>query len=102
MCSLPAALVSGGGHTFAVAADPAEVPFRLPTFENSRFGVAVRNQAGEAQPMIFAPVLGRPESKMEPGAIFSFRLRAVVQPGDWFAAFRHIAVDIYRFHDYRQ
>jgi hypothetical protein len=129
MCSLPAAIVSSGGGTVALAADPQEVPFRIPSFEGSRFGVLVRNRAGEAQPALFAPVLGAPganaihtdrtdawrygkyprpaiptgpSSKMKQGEQFSFRLRLILKPGGWYPAFRHIAQNLYGFHDYRE
>lgn len=140
MCSLPATIVSSGGVSVAVAADSDELPFRIPTFGDSRFGVLLRNQSGNAQPALFAPVLGAPAekttrldlndpwrygaldmkdawrygaypppntpkgppSRMKAGELFSFRLRLVVQPGDWYSAFRHVAEKLYGFHDYRE
>ena len=63
MCSLPATIVSSGGASIAVAADSDEIPFRIPSFADSRFGVLLRNQAGNAQPALFAPVLGAPAEK---------------------------------------
>jgi hypothetical protein len=129
MCSLPAAIVSSGGATVAVAADAGEIPFRIPTFRDSRFGVLVRSREGRAQPALFAPVLGGPgknvtrmdlndpwrygaypppDSPDGPGSYrkagepLSFRLRVTVQQGDWYATFRHIAAQLYRFHDYRE
>jgi hypothetical protein len=129
MCSLPAAIVSSSGGTIAIVADPEDVPFRIPSFADSRFGVLVRNPNGQAQPGLFAPVLGspaanaarfdqtepwrygaspRPEfpvgrsSGMKSGEPFSFRLRVVLRAGGWYPTFRHIAESIYRFHDYRE
>jgi hypothetical protein len=129
MCSLPLAIVAAAGATVAVAADPAEVPFRIPSFEDSRFGVLVRNASGQAQPALFAPVLGSPgrnavsldytdarrygnhprppiptgpPSRMKAGQPFSFRLRLVVKPGGWYPLFREVAEKMYRFHDYRE
>ena len=129
MCSLPAAIVSSGGSSIAVVADPEEVPFRIPSFEDSRFGVLVRTHDGQAQPALFAPVLGSPaanaarldqtdawrygthprpqistgpSSRMKSGEAFSFQLRLVLSEGGWYPAFRHIAGNIYGFHDYRE
>lgn len=129
MCSLPMASISSGGSTIAIVADPAEVPFRIPSFEDSRFGVLLRNSNGMAQPALFAPVLGSPganavrrdqtdawrygkyprpaipigpPSQMKAGEPFSFRLRLVLKAGGWYPAFRHVAETIYGFHDYRE
>ncbi|HXN21720.1 MAG TPA: hypothetical protein VOA41_03140 [Candidatus Dormibacteraeota bacterium] len=102
MAPLPVTLVSRDRVTIGVVADPAEMPYRIPTFANSRFGVLVRNEKGQAQPMLFAPVLGTTDSHMIAGTPYQFRARFVIQPGDWFEAFRHVARDIYSFHDYRE
>ena len=67
-CPLPTTLVTRGGITTGVLADPAEYPFQpLPNFANSRFGVALRNARGLAQPMLFAPLLGGAGSQMKAG-----------------------------------
>jgi hypothetical protein len=102
MCSVPAVLAQSEGGAFGVAADPKESPFRQPTHKNSLFGVLLRNAAGKAQPMIFAPVLGLGCSKMEAGASFSFSFRLVLHPGDCLETFRYLARGLYGFHDYRE
>jgi hypothetical protein len=102
MCPVPAVMVGQGGTIASVIADPSEIPFRLPTFQNARFGVLVRNATGQAQPQIFAPVLGREASAMKPGAPFSFTFRLLVRKGDWLDAYRYVARAIFGFHDYRQ
>lgn len=102
MCPLPAVFVTERGSTFGIAADPREVPFRLPTFDNSRFGVAVRNQAGQAQPMLFAPVLGKTGSLMKAGETFEFRMRVVLHAGGWFDTYQATARSLFGFHDYRK
>jgi hypothetical protein len=102
MCSLPAVLAQPEGGTFGVAADPKESPFRQPTQNNSLFGVLLRTASGQAQPMIFAPVLGLGRSKMEAGASCSFAFRLVLNPGDCLATFRDLARGLYGFHDYRE
>ena len=101
MCPLPATFLQTGAATVGLAVDPGEVPFRLPTFENSRFGVMLRNSAGRAQPMAFAPVYGLPDSHLQPGAVIRFTTRPFVLAGDWFSAYRHLAQDVFSFHDYR-
>jgi hypothetical protein len=101
-CPIPFTLAGRGGDAIGVGADTREMPFRMPTNENSRFGVLVRNAAGEAQPMLFAPVLGGPESKMAANTSYDFTLRLIVRRGAWFNAYKHLARDLYHFRDYRE
>ena len=101
-CTLPATTVTRDGSTVAVVADPSEFPFQpLPTVANSTFGVAVRNQEGQAQPMIFAPILGGVGSKMKPSGEFDFKARLFVSKASSTEAFAQIAQRIYNFQDYR-
>jgi hypothetical protein len=102
MCSLPAVFVESASNTVGLSVDPSEAPFRLPTVDNSRFGVALRNAKGRAQPMAFVPVFGMKDSHFVPGATAKLRLRAFVRGGDWYDTYRHVAKDIFGFHDYRQ
>ena len=101
-CPLPTTLVTAGGITCGVVADPAELSFQpLPRFDNSRFGVAVRNASGHAQPMLFAPVFGGKGSDMQSGVPHTFSVRLLVHPGRCSAAYVYIARTLYGFHDYR-
>jgi len=101
-CPLPGAMVTRDGTTWSVVADPAEFPFDpLPTVENSRFGIAVRNATGAAQPILVAPVLGGAGSKLRSGENFSFTARLFAFNGDCPAAFEQMARNLYGFHDYR-
>jgi hypothetical protein len=101
MCPLPAVMVGEKGSITSLVADPSEVPFRLPTFDNSGFGVSVRNEKGNAQPEIFAPVFGQSSSKMKAGDGYHFSFRLLSRKGSWLDAYRYIAESIYHFHDYR-
>jgi len=102
-CSLPATFVRKGDVTLGVVVDAGEFPFSpLPLFENSRFGVALRNPAGEAQPMVFAPMLGGTESKRTRGQPFTFKLRLFAGTGDTTQAFEDVARRLYGFRDYRR
>ncbi len=102
-CSLPATLVRKGNVTLGVVADADELPFQpLPLLDNSRFGVALRNAAGEAQPMVFAPMLGGAESKRAPGQAFTFKLRLFAGAGDITHAYESLARRLYGFRDHRR
>lgn len=101
-CPLPTTLVTRGGVTTGVLADPAEYPFQpLPNFANSRFGVALRNQRGAAQPMLFAPLLGGAGSRMNAGESREFVLRLVVAKANLSATYERVARTIYGFADVR-
>ncbi len=101
-CSIPGTLATADGVTYGVMADPASLPFRMPTFRNNLFGVMVRNEAAQAQPMIFAPVLGGQGSQMKAGQSMSFDLLLLVRPGGWLETFEYAAREIMGFHDYRE
>jgi hypothetical protein len=101
-CPIPWVMAGAGGAAIGVGADPAEMPYRMPTISDSRFGVLVRNAGGRAQPMLFAPVLGGPESTMKTGATHEFTLRLLVRQGSWFETFKHLARSMYVFGDVRE
>jgi hypothetical protein len=102
-CSLPATFVRKGNVTLGVVADGDELPFSpLPLLDNSRFGVALRNAAGEAQPMVFAPMLGGAESKRTPGQAFTFKVRLFAGAGDITTAYETLARRLYGFRDHRR
>jgi hypothetical protein len=101
-CPIPTTLVCSGGNTLGVVADPSEYPFDpLPLAENSRFGVALRNEEGKAQPMLFAPVMGGMGSSMNVGQPFTFTMQLFTEPTDMLTAYKTIASQVYGFTDYR-
>lgn len=102
MCTIPATLVNTRNYTLGVVADPSEIPFRFTTIKNSRFGVLLRNPAGNAQPMLFAPIMGQAASQLQAGDTASFRLRLVVRKEPLFKTYEYIAQHIMGFHDYRK
>ena len=101
-CSIPGVLATADGLTYGVLADPESLPFRLPNFRNNLFGVMVRNEAAQAQPMVFAPVLGAQGSQMSAGQAMNFDLLLLVRPGGWLETFEYVAREIMGFHDYRE
>ncbi|MBI4627008.1 MAG: hypothetical protein HY736_27770 [Verrucomicrobia bacterium] len=101
-CPLPTTLVTRGGVTTGVLADPTEYPFQpLPNFANSRFGVALRNARGLAQPMLFAPLLGGAGSRMKAGDSREFVMRLVVAKAGLSATHERTARTLYGFADVR-
>lgn len=101
-CPVPSALVTVEGMSTGVVSHPKEMPFRLSTAKNSRFGIAVRNDHGLAQPVVFAPVMGGPESFMASGQPYRFSLILYADQGDWVDNFERITREIFEFHDHRR
>lgn len=101
-CPLPFAMLGVGGVSVGVGADTREMPFRMPTISDSRFGVLIRNAAGQAQPQLFAPLPGGRESAMRAGQPYTFRLRLVTRRGPWFDTYRQLARGLYDFRDVRE
>src|SRR5436309_1567298 len=53
------------------------------------------------RPVLIAPLLGGPDSKMRAGVPWQFTFRCVVRAGDWKETYSHIARDIHGFRDQR-
>lgn len=98
LCTLPGTLARVDGCTYGVMCDTWQMQFtNLPNLSNSSFGVALRNQNGEVQPMIFAPILGGSKSKMETGQEFKFGYRLIVSSASIATSCKEIAQGIYLF-----
>lgn len=97
----PMTLVNRGHISCALVADPDQIPFEWPREDRSRYGLGLRNEAGQAQPMVYSPVMGLPGSHSEGNEIIT-RFRLWVQPGDWYSAYRGIADGLFRLKDYRE
>lgn len=101
MGGLPLTLVTREGVTTGLSVDPKESPYRLPTIKNARFGVMLRNPAGQAQPAAFAPLLGQADSHFVEGQSATFAVRPLLVTGGWFNAFTEAARDLFDFGDMR-
>lgn len=101
-CTIPFVMAGIDGNAIGVGADASEIRFRMPTRADSRFGVLVRNAGGRVQPMLFAPVLGGPESRVEAGSSYAFTLRLVARRGAWFDTYKHLASTLCGFRDIRE
>jgi hypothetical protein len=98
--SIPASFVQSGGRTVSVVVDPDEMPFRLPTMSNARFGVTVRSPTATWQPAVYAPLLGGAESNRSTPHTFAVRL--FVSAEDILGSFQNLAQGLWQFRDRRQ
>jgi len=97
----PVTLMQAGSLTWAVAGDPDSTPFEFPIPARSRYGLHIRNPAGLAQPSIYGPLVGTPEAQSGPGGKLRFSFRVLVERGDWYAAYRTVADQVFGWRDYR-
>lgn len=97
---IPVVMYGKDGTSVGVAADPQEMPFRLPTIDNSRFGLLLRDGEGSLSPSVFAPIYGGEGSLRS--TPFTFGLRLFVRTGDSYDTFRHLAQTLFQFEDYRE
>lgn len=103
MATLPTTMANDGLNTIGVLAAPEHLPFQpLPTLPNSQFGIALRNERGEMQPQVFAPIPGGHGSKMQAGQVFHFSLLLVAENKDISHTYQYLAEKIFGFRDYRR
>ena len=98
---LPRAHVATAGGNIALVSDPRECRFRLPTIADSRFGFMLSLENNRLKPVLLAPLLGGPESRMQADKPWRFTYRCVVRAGDWKETYEHIARGIHGFRDQR-
>lgn len=97
-----ATFVNNGSMTEGICPAVAEIPYRYAKWNNSRFGFLLRNPAGKAQPMVWAPLLGLPESLLQKGQQYSFSARYILTSGDWYAGVDYILRRLFRYRNERR
>ena len=89
------------GLTWGVSGDPASTPFEFPIPAKPRYGLHIRSPQGCVQPSIYGPIVGTPDAQAKAGIPLKFTFRVLVQPGDWYAAYRTVADEVFGWRDYR-
>ncbi|MCX6898862.1 MAG: hypothetical protein NT105_09195 [Verrucomicrobia bacterium] len=98
----PLALVNRAGASLALVAEPAELPFEWAGPRNSRYAFGLRNETGQAQPLLYSPVLGQPDSVVTGSEPLRARFRVWLQAGNGYAAYRRVATEVFGLSDYRR
>jgi hypothetical protein len=95
---------SAGGNTLSwgVSGEPSQIPYEFPIPIKSHYGLHIKNPKGEVQPSIYGPLLGTEAAHVEAGKTLTFSFRVFIQSGDWYAAYRDIADNVFGWYDYRQ
>lgn len=102
-CTMPLAAFTAEGVTQGVCVSPESFPFQpLPTKNNVRFGVALRNGDGMAQPMVWAPVAGMPASRLKTGDNFEFSMRLFAEKASMMEVHESLAMGLYGLADYHR
>lgn len=88
--------------SWAVIGDPSEIPFAWPDRRKPNMGFCIRDEAGNVQPAIYGPVPGTQRAQTPAKRALTFHFNILVQPGEWYAAYRTAADEVFGFRDYRR
>lgn len=69
---------------------------------NSFFGMAIRNTIGKAQPVIYAPLPGTDQAKLNRGEKRRVALVYLLYPGDWQKGADYLLSSVFHYHTERE
>ncbi|RYY18747.1 MAG: hypothetical protein EOO04_23345 [Chitinophagaceae bacterium] len=69
---------------------------------NSLFGMAIRNQAGKAQPVIYSPLPGTEKALMKPGDKYKISLVYFLYPGNWEKGTSFLLSSVFNYRNERE
>lgn len=113
------------GYSEGLAVSPADIPYRYALAAqwnnagradnkfwsvfpadgpkgNSLFGMAIRNAAGRAQPVIYSPLPGTEKAMMKPGDKYRISLVYFLYPGDWQKGTTFLLSSIFHYRNERE
>lgn len=88
--------------TWGLCVHPDEGGWHWEHVSESRYAIGARNERGQIQPQIFAPVLGNTGSWREEGEAIQFRMLLHAAIGPWWDAYRTIVREVYGVRSYRE
>ncbi|MDD2599262.1 MAG: hypothetical protein PHO37_08570 [Kiritimatiellae bacterium] len=102
----PLALAQVGTAERAVAwgviGDPSEIPFAWPDNRKPNMGLCISDEQGWVQPSIYGPIPTTERAALGAGQELTFTFNVLVQPGEWYAAYRTAADEVFGLRDYRR
>lgn len=101
LCPLPVSMVSTEDMTYGLVVDPDSFGFeKMPTRKRFLFGMLLRNEAGLAQPMVWANVPGTGDSEMKAGEDMRFRFRIFLSSDSILEVQEDMAMNLYSLDNY--
>jgi hypothetical protein len=88
--------------SWGVVGDPSEIPFAWPDRRKPNMGLCLSDEKGSVQPAIYGPVPTTIDADAAAGEPLRFTFNVIVQPGEWYAAYRTAADEVFGFRDYRR
>ena len=93
--------VRSNGYTLFYAVAQEDLPYKIPTYENSRYGAVLKTMEGKYQPQIYAPFYGSKSSELKPGDKVSLLTEISVYKGDMASVLPELITDNYGYYDFR-
>ncbi len=87
---------------WSLIGDPSEIPFAWPDRRKPNMGLCISDGDGNVQPAIYGPVPTTEDSVAAAGEPLTFTFNVLVQPGEWYAAYRTVADEVFGLRDYRR
>ncbi len=100
---LPAAgtAVRSNGYTLFYGVAQEDLPYQIPTYENSRYGAVLKNMEGDMQPQIYLPFYGSTDSNRKAGDSVSLLTEISVYKGDMATVLPELISENYGYYDFR-
>ncbi len=89
------------GYTLFFAVASEDIPYKIPTYENSRYGAVLRSLEGKVQPQLYAPFYGSQDSKVTAGGKMELLTEISIYKGDIETVLEDIVTDNYGYYDFR-
>lgn len=100
---LPAAGVAlrTGGTTLFLSVAESDLPYRIPTYENSRYGAVLMNKEGLVQPQIYVPFYGSKDSNKQSGDSVTLTTEVSMYNENIETALQSLVSESYGYYDFR-
>lgn len=97
-------ITAKNGLTIGVIPAPGQGrnPWTADKFSHSdwQIGLSLMNRKSALVPTAYHPVLGQKGSYLKVGETVSFSFRYSIMDADWYAVYKHVVKDIYKFEDF--
>lgn len=88
--------------SWGLIGDPSEIPFAWPDLRKPNMGLCISDESGNVQPAIYGALPTTAAAAIAAGEQSSFAFNVLVQPGEWYAAYRTAADEVFGLRDYRR